>query len=88
VFPDKIIEEMKKYGDDENVKDRHKMVLQICLKGLKERSYHDKRRVCNYLKEKVNFFKDVEKEKLETIARQILVKEYEPGEISKASVRK
>lgn len=75
---------MKKYGDDENVKDRHKMVLQICLKGFKERTYHDKRRVCNYLKEKVNFFKDVEKEKLETIARQIMVKEYEPGETSKA----
>ena len=75
---------MKKYGDDDDMKDRYIVVFKICQKPQKERTYHDKRKICSYLKDKVNFFKDLEKEKLEIIAPQIMTKEYETGDISKS----
>lgn len=59
---------MKKYGDDDDTKDRNRLVFKMCQKPSKERTYHDKRKICTYLKGQVNFFKDLEKEKLETLA--------------------
>ena len=54
---------MKKYDEDTS-KDKFKAVFKLCKKQAKERSYNDKRKICSYLKEKVNFFKDLEKDKL------------------------
>ncbi len=75
---------MNKNGHDDNGKEKFNMVFKICQKHFKDRTYHDKRKISAYLKEKINFFKSIEKEKLETLAVHITTKEYEPGEISKS----
>ena len=45
----------------------------------KERTSNDKTIICNYLKNKVNFFKDIEKQKLENITNKIATLEYDPN---------
>jgi len=52
------------------------------LKTAKERKIVELRKIYNYIKT-VNFFKDLEKEKLEMLAPQISAKEYNEGEACK-----
>lgn len=82
-MPPEVLKDIRDYGADDDEKDKFKHVFKICQKLSKDRSYHEKRKVCSYLKEKVHFFKSLEKEKLEILAVHITAKEYEPGDVSK-----
>jgi hypothetical protein len=42
----------------------------------------EKRQIYNYVKGQVNFFKDLEREKLEMLVPQIAAREYDQDEIS------
>ena len=44
----------------------------------KDRGVNDRRAICDYLKRKVKFFKDIEKQKLETLSQKIATLEYDP----------
>jgi hypothetical protein len=75
----------KRFGDEENPnspgnKAQLRPVYGICLKGAKERKPLELRKIYNYLRT-VNFFKDLEKEKLEMLAPQITAKEYNESEL-------
>jgi hypothetical protein len=54
----------------------------LCQKPIKEKTPLEKRQIYNYVKGQVNFFKDLEREKLEMLVPQIAAREYDQDEIS------
>jgi hypothetical protein len=70
LFPEVIQKEMKKYDEEGDVKksSKQKPIFKICQKPNKERTPLERRKVYNYIKGQVNFFRDLEKEKLEMLA--------------------
>ena len=58
-------------------------MFKLCQKPTKERTPLERRKIYSYIKGQVNFFKDLEREKLEMLVPQIAAREYEPEEISK-----
>eukprot|EP00347_Sterkiella_histriomuscorum_P004455 403360397 len=77
-FPQWIVDEMQKI--EQNTSFSNQNIFKLCQKLHKERGINDRRAICNYLKNKVNFFKDIEKEKLETLTQKIATLEYEPNQ--------
>lgn len=71
IFPEVIQKELKKYdeeGEDKQKSKLQKPIFKICQKPNKERTPLERRKVYSYIKGQVNFFKDLEKEKLEMLA--------------------
>ncbi|CDW80017.1 c-gmp dependent protein kinase [Stylonychia lemnae] len=78
-FPQWIVDEMQKIDQFTNFSNQN--IFKLCTKLHKDRGINDRKAICSYLKMKVNFFKDIEKEKLEELTKKVATLEYEPKQM-------
>lgn len=60
---------MKRFDNKHQVENAN--IFKICEKLHKDRTANERQAICHYLTTKVNFFKSIEQEKLDSLAKKI-----------------